>query len=336
MSDIFGMPVWVENDANTAALAEFYLSDLAKRCRSALVVLFGHGIGAGVIEDGRLLKGQYGNVGEICQLFPADRPRPSTVDLMRTLGEAGHTVGAVTDIPQRIDLGNETVAAWTKRAASQLAPVLSGALAWFDPGEIVLSGPLPQMIRTTSPSSSRNGGGKKISAALRSARRRSASEPPSWERRCFRSLPPLGFRAHWFERCMSNRINRRDEGAERKPRHAANYEVDGTVDPPKGPILIEIKTGISPADVYCGVGQLTVYPLVLADLVGHSKILLLPGIPGPALVTALEGCGVELHSYELKRGRRRATALFTAAFLHRCGVPKGGVRELVAKGLALP
>ena len=122
----------------------------------------------------------------------------------------------------------------------------------------------------------------------------------------------------------------------RKPRHAANYEVDGTVDTPKGPILIEIKTGVSPADVYCGVGQLTVYTIVLADLGAHSKILLLPGIPGPALVTALNECGVELHSYELKRERRRAAALFTAAFLHRCGVPKGGVRDLVAKGLALP
>ena len=121
----------------------------------------------------------------------------------------------------------------------------------------------------------------------------------------------------------------------RKPRHAANYEVDGTIDTRKGPILIEIKTGVSPADVYCGVGQLTVYPIVLEDLAAHSRILLLPGIPGPALVAALKGCGVELHSYELKRGRRRATALFTAAFLHRCGVPKGGVRDLVAKGLAL-
>ncbi|WP_294197529.1 ROK family protein [uncultured Sphingomonas sp.] len=147
MSDIFGMPVWVENDANTTALAEFYLSDLAQRCRSALVILFGHGIGAGVIEDGRLLKGQYGNVGEIGQLFPADKPRPSTADLMRTLRESGHVVSAVTDIPQLIDLNNPTVATWTKRAASQLAPVLSGALAWFDPGEIVLSGPLPQVIR---------------------------------------------------------------------------------------------------------------------------------------------------------------------------------------------
>jgi len=120
-----------------------------------------------------------------------------------------------------------------------------------------------------------------------------------------------------------------------KPRHAANYEVDGTVDAPGGPLLIEIKTGVSAADVYCGVGQLTVYPIVLPDLAAHAKILLLPGKPGPDLVKALEGCGVELHSYELKRGRRRATALFAAAFLRRCGVPDQRIADLIARRRAL-
>jgi hypothetical protein len=122
----------------------------------------------------------------------------------------------------------------------------------------------------------------------------------------------------------------------RKPRHAANYEVDGTVDTPDGSVLIEIKTGVSAADVYCGVGQLTVYPIVLPNLVKHARILLLPGRPGPQLTKALDGCGVELHSYELTRGRRRATARFAAAFLRRCGVPAGRVAKLVARGEALP
>lgn len=121
-----------------------------------------------------------------------------------------------------------------------------------------------------------------------------------------------------------------------KPRHAANYEVDGTVDAPDGPILIEIKTGISAADIYCGVGQLTVYPLILPDLAAHTKILLLPGRPRPGLVKALEDCGVELHSYELKRGRRRATALFATAFLRRCGMPEWRIADLVARRKALP
>jgi hypothetical protein len=120
-----------------------------------------------------------------------------------------------------------------------------------------------------------------------------------------------------------------------KPRHAANYEVDGAIDTKAGSLLIEIKTGVSAADVYCGVGQLTLYPIVLPDLKAHDRLLLLPGDPTEHLVKALKSCGVELHRYELKRGRRRATAVFSAAFLRRCGVSDAGVRKLIAAGEAL-
>lgn len=122
----------------------------------------------------------------------------------------------------------------------------------------------------------------------------------------------------------------------KKPRHAANYEVDGAIETPSGPILVEIKTGVSPADVYCGVGQLNVYPALLSDLDDHSKIILLPGEPTADLVDALKTCGVELHSYVLKRGRRRASAVFSAAFLRRCGVPERGIAKLLSAGEAIP
>jgi hypothetical protein len=121
-----------------------------------------------------------------------------------------------------------------------------------------------------------------------------------------------------------------------KPRHAANYEVDGTIETPTGPMLIEIKTGVSAADVYCGVGQLNLYPVVLPDLARHARVLLLPGKPTRHLADALETCGVELHHYDLKRGRRRAAATFTAEFLRRCGVEPQRVADLVARGQALP
>jgi hypothetical protein len=121
-----------------------------------------------------------------------------------------------------------------------------------------------------------------------------------------------------------------------KPRHAANYEVDGAIDTKAGPILIEIKTGVSAADVYCGVGQLTVYPIVLPDLASHDRLLLLPGNPTEHLVQALKSCGVELHRYGLKRGQRRAMAVFSAAFLSRCGVSEKEIPKLIAAGEALP
>ena len=119
-----------------------------------------------------------------------------------------------------------------------------------------------------------------------------------------------------------------------KPRHAANYEVDGVIETGAGPLLIEVKTGVTAADVYCGVGQLTLYPIVLPDLSAHARLLLLPGNPTPHLVEALKSCKVELHNYCLKRGKRRANAIFSAAFLRRCGVPDGDVRKLITAGKA--
>ena len=113
-----------------------------------------------------------------------------------------------------------------------------------------------------------------------------------------------------------------------KSRHAAGYEVDAEIAAPGGKILVEVKTGISPADVYCGIGQLTVYPLILTSLANYPKILLLPGRPSAALSDALAACGVELHSYEIKRGRKKAKATFSGAFLQRCGMTKKQIAAL--------
>ena len=56
----------------------------------------------------------------------------------------------------------------------------------------------------------------------------------------------------------------------------------------------------------------------------------------PQLVQALKACGVELHTYTLKRRKRGATAVFSAPFLRRCGVADNYVRKLIADGEALP
>ena len=45
-------------DANTATIAEFYLGGLLHETSTAVVLLFGYGIGAGVIVDGRLVRGK--------------------------------------------------------------------------------------------------------------------------------------------------------------------------------------------------------------------------------------------------------------------------------------
>lgn len=146
MADEFGWPLWIENDANAAALAEYYLGGHLAQAATLAVILLGYGIGAGLIMDGRLMRGQYGVAGEIGCLFPGDRPRPSPLDLLSTLRSAGFEISSVVDIDPDCRHQQPTIEAWMDRAANQLEMVCNTAFAWLDPGAIVLAGPLPPAI----------------------------------------------------------------------------------------------------------------------------------------------------------------------------------------------
>ncbi len=57
-------PVFVENDANAAAWAEFRVGT-AKDYKHSITLTLGTGVGGGIICDGRLLKGSQGLAGEV-------------------------------------------------------------------------------------------------------------------------------------------------------------------------------------------------------------------------------------------------------------------------------
>ena len=59
-----GWPVFLENDANAAALGEMWLG-AARGCRDVVSVTLGTGVGGGVILDGELWRGAHGSAGEI-------------------------------------------------------------------------------------------------------------------------------------------------------------------------------------------------------------------------------------------------------------------------------
>jgi glucokinase len=59
-----GRPSFAANDANAAALAEFWIG-AGRGCESMLYVSLGTGVGAGLVLDGRLFLGQAGYAGEI-------------------------------------------------------------------------------------------------------------------------------------------------------------------------------------------------------------------------------------------------------------------------------
>lgn len=63
-SEKFGIPVYLENDANLLALAQYRLSKQPKS-RNRLFINIRYGIGTGIIMDGRLLTGSTGNAGRL-------------------------------------------------------------------------------------------------------------------------------------------------------------------------------------------------------------------------------------------------------------------------------
>lgn len=145
-NEAFGWPLWIENDANAAAIAEYYCGGLVREFGTVVVLLFGYGIGAGVIVDGRLVRGEFGVAGEIGCLFPGDRPRPSPLDLLSCLRANGCAISSVSQIDPADPTQAPAIEAWTDRAARQLEIVCNTAFAWLDPGAIVLAGPLPAAI----------------------------------------------------------------------------------------------------------------------------------------------------------------------------------------------
>lgn len=113
----------------------------------------------------------------------------------------------------------------------------------------------------------------------------------------------------------------RGEGLEvAKPRHSAGYEVDAEITGNKCKLLVEIKSGASASDVHTGVGQLLLYPALLPRLAHHRRVLLLPYMPGPALVGAVAECGITLCTYRLVAGKKSVTISFSPEFIDLCGV----------------
>jgi glucokinase len=64
VSELCGLPTWIENDANAGAFAEYRLG-AGRGSRHMVLVAIGTGVGGGLILDGRLYHGASGGAGEV-------------------------------------------------------------------------------------------------------------------------------------------------------------------------------------------------------------------------------------------------------------------------------
>ncbi|QNS16044.1 ROK family protein [Mannheimia bovis] len=134
-----GLKAWVENNINAIAIGEYY-SGLWNQMEDMVVISADFGVGAGVISQGRLVAGGFGNAGEIGMFFPDKSHRPSWRDLLLQLQQ--HSFSE-SDLPQLIRQRHPLLENWLTHAKQQFLFLITSATAWLDPKVIVITGLLP-------------------------------------------------------------------------------------------------------------------------------------------------------------------------------------------------
>lgn len=145
-SDALGLPAWVENDGNAAAIGESFLG--AGRSHANFVYVFmAAGLGGGVVSNHRLLRGTHGNGGEIGLILPWRLfELPTLETLLQSINAAGVEVESISELVSRFDPDWPGVREWVERSRDPLSLIASSIAALLDPEVIVLGGRLPRAL----------------------------------------------------------------------------------------------------------------------------------------------------------------------------------------------
>lgn len=149
-----GVPVLVENDVTTLAVAERLYGSGAGH-RTFLVLTIGRGIGAGLVVDGGIVRGAAGGAGEIGHVpMSAGGPRCECGNLgcleavigeaaLRDTAAARRVIGTLDDITAlaaAADAGDPAAQQVYREAGALLARALAGVVHVLDPEVVVLVG----------------------------------------------------------------------------------------------------------------------------------------------------------------------------------------------------
>ena len=138
--------MWIENDGNAAAIGES-LVGVGRWAKDFVYLYIATGLGGGVILDGEMVRGEFGNAGEVAQLLPPRiYPHPNLDLLRKLICKHGVEVNTVSELVERFDPEWPGVDEWISRVRDSLCLIASASAALLDPEVIVIGGRIPRSL----------------------------------------------------------------------------------------------------------------------------------------------------------------------------------------------
>jgi glucokinase len=156
LGERLGVPVFVDNDATVAGLAEAHDEQLNLVSRNLVILTIGTGVGGGIVLGGRIYRGSTGAAGEIGHTIvaadPSDQklppdgfPKGDSLEFHasgRGLDRlaAGLGAGKGGELVQAAQAGDARALAAVHHWARMVGIGIANAINTFDPEEVVLGG----------------------------------------------------------------------------------------------------------------------------------------------------------------------------------------------------
>jgi predicted NBD/HSP70 family sugar kinase len=144
--DELGLPTWVENDGNAAAIGESLLG-VGRNVANFVYIFIATGVGGGVVINNKLWRGANGNAGEVALILPRNLyQHPSLGTLHQSLLRHGVAIDSITDLVEQFDPSWPGVDEWIERTRDSMSLMVSAVAATLDPDAIVLGGRIPKAL----------------------------------------------------------------------------------------------------------------------------------------------------------------------------------------------
>lgn len=151
-----GVPVFVDNDATVAALAEAHDERLRLVAHNLVMLTLGTGFGGGLVLGGRIYRGATGAAAEVGHTLvavdvhdgvppPVSFPQPGSIESLaagRALDRLAQSIGIENGVAavEAAEAGDQRAVAVIERWAQRVGIAIANAINMFDPDEVVLGG----------------------------------------------------------------------------------------------------------------------------------------------------------------------------------------------------